>query len=1041
MCDKKQWSIWKKWDLHIHAPSRYTCCKKDEYYGSNLQEKIDNFIEELKWLDDIAVVWITDYFSLDWYKSVIAKKSELINISLILPNIEFRITPETGDRRKINLHMLCNTEVLSIADIERFLHTFEISQQRRNLTCRESDLIQLWKILDNTLSDEDAFKRGLNEFTITYQEFFKQLKQQDEKFLENILIWVSNNSTDGVSGIKDLKAIRNIVYEWVDFIFSSQPSDREYFLWKGADDPSKIATSFGALKPCIHWSDYHWGRNGKIIGVPDLNRFCWIKADTTFEGLKYIKYEPEERVFIGESPSILEKVKNNKTKYIKSLKIDQVRWYDEKKGVWFKEQEIDFNKELVAIIGNKGSWKSALADIIGFLWNTHNGGLWDVNFSFLNKERFRKSNLANNFEWTICWEDWELVSKNLWQGVIKTDNIERVRYLPQNYFNNLTNEIENDQFTQVLETVVFNHLDDSLKLWKSSFSELREYKTQIFYDEIKWIKNKINQINEKIIKLEKKQQKGERDRIQEKFTLKTRELNDQKTMLDLLEKTAPKNPNEDKKIKHTQDKKFQQLEILNAKHFELDTQIEQCKKDKRQLEIDKHELEILEASLIKFKQDIEAYKKQNKEKYQKFWIKINDVLSLKVNLTLIVQKINYVNSEIEETKKKLISIWEIEWYKEEQRLAIEDVSYVIQKQKVLEQIEFIKKDLSKVEAEYQKYLETKKQLKQAIEEIEWDKDKLDTLKFYENELKYLTEKDEEWVTKIEKDLMILKQERESYSIEIWEKKQKILELYEQFKKPIDEKVEENESLLDQDSKIGVDVKLIFQKEFINEFLRFINQGKRWSFNGRIEWQALLKEMIVNSDIHDEGDNIKELLNTFLEYLAYDKREWQNNEARDIFQQINDIQAFYNYLFSLDYIDINYELRAWEKKLQELSPWEKWTILLIFYLMIDKEEIPLIIDQPEDNLDNQSVFRMLTHFIKKAKKKRQIIIVTHNPNLAVWADAEQIIYTHIDKANNHKFNYKSWSIENPIINKYIVDILEGTMPAFDKRKLKYQISRI
>ena len=45
-------------------------------------------------------------------------------------------------------------------------------------------------------------------------------------------------------------------------------------------------------------------------------------------------------------------------------------------------------------------------------------------------------------------------------------------------------------------------------------------------------------------------------------------------------------------------------------------------------------------------------------------------------------------------------------------------------------------------------------------------------------------------------------------------------------------------------------------------------------------------------------------------------------------------------------------------------------------MIDKEEIPLIIDQPEDNLDNQSVFRMLSNFIKKAKKKRQIIIVTH-----------------------------------------------------------------
>jgi ABC-type lipoprotein export system ATPase subunit len=51
-------------------------------------------------------------------------------------------------------------------------------------------------------------------------------------------------------------------------------------------------------------------------------------------------------------------------------------------------------------------------------------------------------------------------------------------------------------------------------------------------------------------------------------------------------------------------------------------------------------------------------------------------------------------------------------------------------------------------------------------------------------------------------------------------------------------------------------------------------------------------------------------------------------------------------------------------------------------MIDKDTIPLIIDQPEDNLDNQSVFHRLSTFIRAAKKRRQIIIVTHNPNLAI-----------------------------------------------------------
>jgi len=98
---------------------------------------------------------------------------------------------------------------------------------------------------------------------------------------------------------------------------------------------------------------------------------------------------------------------------------------------------------------------------------------------------------------------------------------------------------------------------------------------------------------------------------------------------------------------------------------------------------------------------------------------------------------------------------------------------------------------------------------------------------------------------------------------------------------------------------------------------------------------------------------------------------------------------------------------------------------------------LIIDQPEDNLDNKSIYEILVRFLKKAKKKRQIIMVTHNPNLAVVADAEQIIHVSIDKKNGNDFSFSSGSIENPEINRCVVDILEGTMPAFDNRRLKYR----
>ena len=63
------------------------------------------------------------------------------------------------------------------------------------------------------------------------------------------------------------------------------------------------------------------------------------------------------------------------------------------------------------------------------------------------------------------------------------------------------------------------------------------------------------------------------------------------------------------------------------------------------------------------------------------------------------------------------------------------------------------------------------------------------------------------------------------------------------------------------------------------------------------------------------------------------------------------------------------------------------------------EFTLYIDEPEENLDNKSVYEILTDFLRIAKEQRQIIIVTHNPNLAIVGDAEQIIFVDIDKKNN------------------------------------------
>ena len=144
----------------------------------------------------------------------------------------------------------------------------------------------------------------------------------------------------------------------------------------------------------------------------------------------------------------------------------------------------------------------------------------------------------------------------------------------------------------------------------------------------------------------------------------------------------------------------------------------------------------------------------------------------------------------------------------------------------------------------------------------------------------------------------------------------------------------------------------------------------------------------------------------------------------------------HFLFGLSYLDTRYTLRLGGKDISQLSPGEKGALLLVFYLLLDTEEIPIIIDQPEHNLDNESVVRLLVDCIRKSRARRQILIVTHNPNLAVFCDADQIICCKIDKADGSRITYDTGAIEDYEINQVSVNVLEGTYPAFDNRRKKY-----
>jgi hypothetical protein len=150
-----------------------------------------------------------------------------------------------------------------------------------------------------------------------------------------------------------------------------------------------------------------------------------------------------------------------------------------------------------------------------------------------------------------------------------------------------------------------------------------------------------------------------------------------------------------------------------------------------------------------------------------------------------------------------------------------------------------------------------------------------------------------------------------------------------------------------------------------------------------------------------------------------------------------------WLYGTKHIHIRYGIEYDGTDIRKLSPGTRGIVLLLLYLALDDgDDRPLIIDQPEENLDPKSVFDELVGLFVRAKGKRQVIMVTHNANLVVNTDADQII---IAEAGPHRpgelppITYVSGGSESSHIRKAVCDILEGGERAFRERATRLRIA--
>jgi len=893
-------SQWRKWDLHLHAPSRYTCAKRDDFLGKSLEEKIQKFIEELNGLKDISVLGVTDYFSIEGYRKTVEYTKELKNIDLIVPNVELRITPVTGNNRKINLHFIANPHALSEDDIESFLHKFEFKYGRENYSCKRDDLIKLGKKIDSGLSDEAAFQKGLNEFSVTYKEFFEKYNDSGEEFKKNTLVGVSNSSSDGNSGIKDITAIRNIIYQGVDFIFSGNPTDPDYFTGRGVD--------------------YHGSKSGKVICVPDKNRFCWIKADPTFEGLKQIIYEPYERVKIQQK---------NPDDYVKYI-IDDLEIKSSDTNL-LVPQKILFNRNLVSIIGGKGTGKSSLLALIANsseIYDPHpafEGKKTDVDFQFLNKDSeaikysLDISQKSSGYTLPILYIAQEELAK---ESSKKT--VVRQAYL---------NEIG-------IEDISINYSDLSVQIegflnqivkQEELIGELKE---KVGYDPEEQGENFEKFLAEKI--------KKQKEIIKLTGTKSTKDLIDSITEI----------------IKHG--RKLNQW-LQDPGFTKIESEIQNVNRIISSFNIALEKLGI--------KDGLEGINiKSNKDKFA--------VIKKQIEENLVESRQEYSNK-----KKELEAVG------------------------IKEDIQTLLKTLETVQNELTLFEETKEKYNLANEEITSVRNEV--VKLFKTDSKDgVFEKVKEAKTTIQKKYKDFHEQRKDSEIF----------------KILFQGVEIKPDVFFDVKSLEEEITNCFFKDHVKDVKKEIFGSAKPTYQIYCEWVS--DKFWTFFQEHIEKNNFKSRI---------------VGEELDGKSMILDIvfRNWHNYISVSTAIENDFDGKM--KEIEDMSTGELATVLLKLKLVtegLDKQII--LLDQPEDHLDNNFIANGLVDLMKKLKLERQIIVATHNANLVVGADSEQVIIANFNQSDK---KYMSGSLENPTIQEAIIKILEGGTTAFEKRMKRYNLAKI
>lgn len=1020
-------STWRKWDLHVHTPSSVV-----HNYPGTYEEAWEAFLHDLEALPaDVKVIGINDYIFIDGYERVRKAKLDqgrLKNIDLVLPVIELRLDKFAGVVKKdkdgsysqsgwnrINLHVIFDSldpEVIR----QQFLGSLAPSYQLipdsndwngkwKGVITRESLSELGQKIIDSAPAEKKAdyappLQEGFNNLCVSLEKVIEAL---DRHYLAGkYLIAVGKTEWDNLKWDDQSIAEKRNVINQADLVFTAAANPAAY-----AAARKKLLDS-NVKATLLDCSDAH-----ALSSSADKDRvgncFTWIKADPTFDGLVQAITEFEDRVFIGDTPPKRLLVEANRTKYASRIRVSR------KLGTaltdpWFNV-DLPLSHDLVAIIGNKGSGKSAMADIAGLAGDTRNF----KSFSFLNDKRFRnpRNKLAQHFVGALGWHDSTESERQLDQDPSET-SVERVKYLPQSYLETLCNELGDGgsaTFDAELRKIIYTHVPEEARLGYNSMDDLLDFKVAEIDSAREQLLKEISKANVEILQTERRLTPEFRQSLQEQLDAKIAEL----VALEGSKPVQVEDPTASDVVK-------EESKAATEKIQALEEELKKLRDEERKLRDQKAAEAKRLAVLFRVVQAIANHKKTHDQFISDLTpmlaevganLKVSELVDLRIDTT----KVDALSKVVKDSVTTI-----------DVALSNQDPTSLSNRREAAEvALTEIKSKLGEKQRLFIIFKEQVAKWELAKKELVGSKGKAQSIEWFKVEIESLGA--------LPAKLAELRASRVELAKKVHEQIVKTVDEYRRLYEPVQEFVK-SAAQMDMHLPLDFDVR-IEESNFHEQFLLRINRQARGSFSGVDESNQVMRGLLKEANFGDVDSTLL-FLDTIDDMLHFDRRESGGGRETRIADQLRrsgEPQDIFDYVYSMSYLAPRYSLTFDQQEISQLSPGERGLLLLVFYLLVDKDDIPIIIDQPEENLDNQTIFKVLVKCIKAAKQRRQVIMVTHNPNLAVVCDAEQIICATRDKATN-TFNYISGAIESPFIKSKVVEILEGTEPAFKNRKQKY-----